>query len=81
MGQFQRNKSKPRKAACKFLSSKYKHKVMRNAKNTQEIRGSDSWNFETLKYNTSNESNDILLDDAYDADLHSFSKNVKNLEC
>ena len=25
-----------------------------------EIRGSDSWNFETLKYNISNEANDIL---------------------
>ena len=34
--------------------------------NTQEIHGSDSQNFETLKYNTANGSNDVLLDDAYD---------------
>ena len=37
--------------------------------NTQEIRGPDSWNFETLKYNISNESNDILLDNAYDPEF------------
>ena len=48
--------------------------------NTQEIRGSDSWNFENLKYNISSESNDILLDNAYDPDLNFFSKNVKSLE-
>ena len=48
--------------------------------NTQEIRGSDSWDFETPKYNILNESNDILLDNAYDPDLRSFSKNVKNLD-
>ena len=36
--------------------------------NIQEIRGTDSWNFETLKYIISNESNDILLDNAYDPD-------------
>ena len=40
----------------------------------------DSWNFETLKYNISNESNDILLDNAYDPDLNFFRKNVKNLD-
>ena len=34
--------------------------------NTQEIHGSDSQNFETLKYNIANGSNDVLLDDAYD---------------
>ena len=47
--------------------------------NIQEIRGTDSWNFETLKYNISNESNYILLDNAYDPGLNFFSKNVKNL--
>ena len=36
--------------------------------NTQEIRESDSWKFETLKYNVSNELNYILLDNAYDSD-------------
>ena len=46
--------------------------------NIQEIRGTDSWNFETLKNNISNESNDILLNNAYDPDF--FSKNVKNLD-
>ena len=48
--------------------------------NIQEIRGTDSWNFETLKYNITNESNDILLNNAYDPDLNFFSKNVKNLD-
>ena len=48
--------------------------------NIQEIHGTDSWNFETLQYNISNESNDILLDNAYDPDLNFFSKNVKNLD-
>ena len=48
--------------------------------NIQEIRGTDSWNFETLKYNISNESHDILLNNAYDPDLNFFSKNVKNLD-
>ena len=38
--------------------------------NMQEIQGTDSWNFETLKYNISNESNYILLDNAYDPDLN-----------
>ena len=40
--------------------------------NTQEIRRSDSSNFETLKYNISNDSSDILLDNAHDADLSFF---------
>ena len=48
--------------------------------NILEIRGTHSWNFETLKYNISNESNDILLHNAYDPDLHFFSKNVNNLD-
>ena len=48
--------------------------------NIQEIRRTDSCNFETVKYSISNESNDILLDNAYDADLNFFSKNVKNLD-
>ena len=48
--------------------------------NIQEIRRTDSWNFETLKYNISNESNNILLDNAYDPELIFFSKNVKNLD-
>ena len=48
--------------------------------NTQEISGFDFRNFETLKYNISNESNDILLDDPYDPDLSYFSKKVKNLD-
>ena len=47
--------------------------------NIQEIRETDSWNFETLKYNTSNESYDILLANTYDPDLIFFSKNIKNL--
>ena len=33
-----------------------------------------------MKYNKSNESNDILLDNAYDTELNFFSKNVKNLD-
>ena len=48
--------------------------------NIQEICGTDSWNFETLKCNISNESTDILLDNACDPDLNFFSKNVKNLD-
>ena len=48
--------------------------------NIQEIHGTDSWNFDTLKYNILNESNDILLDNAYDPDLNFVSKNVKNLD-
>ena len=48
--------------------------------NIQEIHETDSWNFETLKYNILNESNDIVLDNAYDPDLNFFSKNVKNLD-
>ena len=48
--------------------------------NIQEICVTDSWNFETLKGNISNKSNDILLDNAYDPDLNFFSKNVKNLD-
>ena len=48
--------------------------------NTQEIDGFVSRNFEFLKYNISNEWNDILLDDSYDPDLNFFCKNVKNLE-
>ena len=48
--------------------------------NIQEMRGTNSWNFETLKNNISNESNNILLDNAYDSGLNFFSKNVKNLE-
>ena len=39
--------------------------------NIQKIHGTDSWNFEILKYNISNESNDILLDNAYDPDFFS----------
>ena len=46
--------------------------------NTQVIRGFDCWSFENLKYNISNESNDILLRNAYDPNF--FSKNVKNLD-
>ena len=42
--------------------------------NTQEIHGSDSKNFGTLKYNIANGSDDILLDDP---DLNFFSNNVK----
>ena len=37
--------------------------------NIQAIRGTDSSNFETVQYNMSNDSNDILLDNAYDPDL------------
>ena len=48
--------------------------------NTQEMIKSDSRNFETLKYSKSNESNDILLNDAYDQDLNFSSKNVKNFD-
>ena len=48
--------------------------------NIQEICVTDSWNFETLKDNISNKSNDILLDNAYNPDLNFFSKNVKNLD-
>ena len=48
--------------------------------NIQEICVTDSWNFETLKGNILNKSNDSLLDNAYDPDLNFFSKNVKNLD-
>ena len=48
--------------------------------NIQEIRETDSWNFETLKYNISNKSYDILLVNTYDPDLIFFSKNIKNLD-
>ena len=48
--------------------------------NTQEIDGFVSRNFEFLKYNISNEWNDILLDNSYGPDLNFFCKNVKNLE-
>ena len=48
--------------------------------NTKEICRPDSSNFETLKCNISNDSNDILLYNACDPDLNFFSKNVKNLD-
>ena len=48
--------------------------------NTKEIRQFASKNFETLKYIISNESNDILLDNAYRLDLYFFSMNVSNLD-
>ena len=48
--------------------------------NIQEICRTDSWNFETPKYNISNESSDILLDNAYEPDLIFFSKNVKHVD-
>ena len=48
--------------------------------NIQEIRETDSWNFETLNYSISNESYDILLVNTYDPDLIFFSKNIKNLD-
>ena len=41
------------------------------------MRGTDSWNFETLKYNISNKSNDILLDNAYDPDLFFSARKLK----
>ena len=48
--------------------------------NTQEIHGSDSKNIKTLKCNTANGSNDILLDGPFDPDLNFFCKNIKNLD-
>ena len=45
--------------------------------NIQAIRGTDSSNFETVKYNISNESNDILLDNVYDPDLRFSVKMLK----
>ena len=45
----------------------------------KKYAGSDSWKFQTLKYNLSNESNDILRNNSYDPELIFFSKNVKNL--
>ena len=45
--------------------------------NIQDIRGTDSWNSETLKYNILNESNDMLLDNAYDPDLNYFATMLK----
>ena len=53
--------------------------IQDKSKYTRNTR-TDSWNLEILKYNISNESNDILLDNAYDPDLNFFSKNVKNLD-
>ena len=46
--------------------------------NTQEMNKIYSQNFETLKYNISNEPNDILLDNANVPDLNFFSKNIRN---
>ena len=47
--------------------------------NVKEIDPTDSWNFETLQYNISNESNYILLGNAYDADFCIFfSKSIKS---
>ena len=48
--------------------------------NVQVIRRTDSWNFEPLKYNISNKSNDILLDNAYDPDLIFSARMLKNLD-
>ena len=36
MGKFQRNKRKPQTVVCKFLRSKYKHKVLLNAKKLKD---------------------------------------------
>ena len=48
--------------------------------NTQKFNKFDSQNFETLKYDILNKSNDILLDNLYDLDLNLFSKNIRNLD-
>ena len=48
--------------------------------NIKEIGGTGSWNFETLKYNIPNESNDVLLDNAYDPDLIFSARMLKNLD-
>ena len=45
--------------------------------NIQKIQGPDSWNFETLKYDISYYSSDILLDNAYDPDLHFSARMLK----
>ena len=47
--------------------------------NIQDICGTDSWNSETqqYKYNILNESNDILLDNAYDPDLNHLATMLK----
>ena len=44
---------------------------------TEEVKEFASSNFETLKYNLVNESDDILLDSACDPDLNFFNKYVK----
>ena len=48
--------------------------------NTQKFNKFDSWNFETLKYDVSNELNYILLDNSCDLDINLFSKNIRNLD-
>ena len=45
---------------------------------TEEVKEFASSNFETLKYNLANESDDILLDSTCDTDLNFFNKYVKN---
>ena len=46
--------------------------------NIQAILGTDSSNFETVKYNISNESKDILLDNVYYADLRFSARMLKS---
>lgn len=48
-------------------------------RNTQKFNEFDFRNFEALRYDVLNESNDILLDNQYDLDLNLFSNNIRNL--
>ena len=48
--------------------------------NENETNEHVALNFETLKYDLSESSGDILLDNSYDPDLHLFCTNIQNLD-
>ena len=48
--------------------------------NENETNEHVALNFETLKYDPSESSGDILLDNSCGADLHFFNTNIQNLD-
>ena len=52
-------------------------KLQTNEKETNEHV---ALNFETLKYDPSESSGEILLDNSCDSDLHFFNTNIQNLD-
>ena len=48
--------------------------------NENETNEHVALNFETLKYDPSESSGDILLDNSCDPDLHFFNTNIQNLD-